>query len=457
MKIIIFGSGTYYHIYKSYLNKCNICFIVDNDKKKQGTKVDGIDVYAPDRVDYNSCEYIVIMVKENDNIRKQLLDLKVDKEKIITYLDIGKKILLLKLSVFSKGREITAQSWIDTNKCPRIMVLSHELSRTGVPVAMMHLTMLLKKMGYSVLLVSMKGGSLHEELEVNNIDYIKELQFLYRDYDFLRILKQFKMFVLGTVGLYGMIPLFSRLNKPIVWWIHESDYHFYLKNKAPGNDLKNVFYFAGGRRVLRVLQEYWKLENAEELLYFLPEIEHQKKHTNDKIIFSIIGTIGKRKAQDILLSALEKIPMEHIKKYEVLLVGTSSRRDCFDMAKNKPNVQYIGEMKQSELNDFYRKIDVLVCPSRDDPMPIVVTQAMQNEIPCIVSDQVGQAEYIQSGKNGYIFKSEDVIELARIMEDIIVNPAQLNQIGKEGKKIYEENFSEKRMQRQLLDIFKRLL
>ena len=127
------------------------------------------------------------------------------------------------------------------------------------------------------------------------------------------------------------------------------------------------------------------------------------------------------------------------------------------MAKNKPNVQYIGEMKQSELNDFYRKIDVLVCPSRDDPMPIVVTQAMQNEIPCIVSDQVGQAEYIQSGKNGYIFKSEDVIELARIMEDIIVNPAQLNQIGKEGKKIYEENFSEKRMQRQLLDIFKRLL
>ena len=39
MKIAVFGSGAYYQKYKHYLCKCDIQYIIDNDKEKQGKEV----------------------------------------------------------------------------------------------------------------------------------------------------------------------------------------------------------------------------------------------------------------------------------------------------------------------------------------------------------------------------------------------------------------------------------
>ena len=36
------------------------------------------------------------------------------------------------------------------------------------------------------------------------------------------------------------------------------------------------------------------------------------------------------------------------------------------------------------MGDLYKEIDCYVCASRDDPMPIVATEAMQNNVPVIV-------------------------------------------------------------------------
>lgn len=463
MKIAVFGSGAYYQKYKHYLCKCDIQYIIDNDKEKQGKEIDGITVYAPDEVDYNQCVYIIILIRESVEVRAQLLKLGIAENKIISYFDIGEKILCVPLTIKSQKSNITIEKWFEKSKTPHIMLVSHELSRTGVPVALMNLAILLKKMKYSVLLVAIKGGNLHNELEDNDIAYISEFELYFKNASFWKNAGKMDLFILGTVGLHYIIPEFAGLGKPVIWWMHESDPRGYETYKRPVNYFKNIFYYTGGKRVDNALRKYWGITTAKELLYYLPEKECKDKRRNKEVIFAIIGSFVKRKAQDILVSALERIPAVYDDKYKVMFVGNVSSNmetyynDLKIIEEKHSNIEFIGEMSQTELEDLYGLIDVLICPSRDDPMPIVVTQAMQHGITCIVSDQVGQKEFIQSGKNGYVFENENSEELACIIKNVIDNPIEWKKMGEKSRIIYEEKFSEQRMRLQLMEIFNQVL
>lgn len=110
-------------------------------------------------------------------------------------------------------------------------------------------------------------------------------------------------------------------------------------------------------------------------------------------------------------------------------------------------------MSQKELARAYRDIDVLACPSRDDPMPIVVTQALMYGKTCMVSKHVGQMEFIESGVNGFIFETEE--ELAGQMAWVVDHKEKLYEIGKRGRRIYEQNFSEEIMEKKLAEFWKK--
>ena len=94
----------------------------------------------------------------------------------------------------------------------------------------------------------------------------------------------------------------------------------------------------------------------------------------------------------------------------------------------------------------------MVCPSRDDPMPIVITQALQNGIPCIVSDAVGHMEYFSEGKGGSVFQSENVKELAKYISEYVGNKELIIQKSKEAKRIFTDHFSESAMRENLTHI-----
>lgn len=108
--------------------------------------------------------------------------------------------------------------------------------------------------------------------------------------------------------------------------------------------------------------------------------------------------------------------------------------------------------------DFYRQIDVLVCHSRDDSMPIVVTQTMQIGIHCIVSDQVGQSKYIDKHGGGEIFASEDVVALAELLIKFAeLSEDEMEQYGKDAEKIFEQYFSECVMRKNIEKILSDLM
>jgi glycosyltransferase involved in cell wall biosynthesis len=393
------------------------------------------------------------MIMQYKVVSEQLITLGVPAEKIKSYHDL-RRLCGLTAKVMTPQGNINICEWKRRCTEKSILVCSHEFSRTGVPVALMHVCIMLKEMGYHVLFTALLGGTFEQELQEKEIDYLTDLELFYEDKQFLNELKMFDLFFLGSIVTSKFGMEIATFNKPVVWWLHESDINAYHNFKLVMAE--NISYFAVGKRVVKRFNEFYPKGHIKELCYFLPDADYVGRSKSNKITFAVIGSINRRKAQDIFVEAIKHIKPELVERAQYVIVGAYRTSDFyFDLQselENNPNLVWIDEMSQEEVKQFYKSVDVLVCPSRDDPLPIVVTQALQNGIPCIISDEVGQSEYIIKGKGGMVFPSENVKMLADAMTQYIENEQLIEKSNVEAKKIFESHFSEQKMRGNLEQI-----
>lgn len=91
--------------------------------------------------------------------------------------------------------------------------------------------------------------------------------------------------------------------------------------------------------------------------------------------------------------------------------------------KNKyENIAFMGWCKKEDVIRYIQKVRALVFPSLwYEGAPLVIMEMMQYGIPCIVSDISSAVEKVDDGRNGYIFKSNDVGALMQAMNKIMEN------------------------------------
>ena len=89
-------------------------------------------------------------------------------------------------------------------------------------------------------------------------------------------------------------------------------------------------------------------------------------------------------------------------------------------------------------------------------MPAVCTEAMMHELPCLVSDAIGTAAYIQEKKNGLLFQNGNIEELARQIVWCVEKRQELTLIGKKSRKIFENNFSMDIFEKNLLEVIENI-
>ncbi|WP_434290102.1 class I SAM-dependent methyltransferase [Clostridium botulinum] len=87
LKIIIFGVSNGYESLKCNINfdKAEILALADNDIKKQGGIINNISIISPNKIYSYNYDYIVIASQYYSEIQKQLLDMGVQLQQIISY------------------------------------------------------------------------------------------------------------------------------------------------------------------------------------------------------------------------------------------------------------------------------------------------------------------------------------------------------------------------------------
>lgn len=455
LKVIIFGTGNYYRLSKKYIDMNHVIGFVDNDSDKTGTFLDGKEIMAPEDADFDKCDYVLVLIMRYQDILKQLSGMGVAEDKIKLYPDLN-DLFEVRPKIYSEGLAYELKRWISIRQEKKVLLVCHELTRNGVSVVLMHVARILRKMGYRPLMSALLEGELIEELRENDIDYIPQINMLYGSRLFVELIQEMEFVIVGTIGIADVARRIANTDVPIVWWIHESNDKDFRDFPLVVRD--NVLYYAGGKRVVECFKRHYRQLQIEKMLYCLPDNSVKKKAEDDVFRVGIIGLIYSRKAQDIFVEAVKSISSKKKIGVSFEIVGKYLEPviDLDEVLRENPEIRYVGEMSQWELSCYFADLDLLVCPSRDDPMPVVVTQAMQYGIPCIVSDQVGQSEYIVDGENGFVFSSEDVEDLKEKIIYCIENKNDLKNIGKESRKIYERYFSENAMEKSLWKIVKRI-
>lgn len=89
---------------------------------------------------------------------------------------------------------------------------------------------------------------------------------------------------------------------------------------------------------------------------------------------------------------------------------------------SQPWLSRAGPVSQIELAGIFQKAAVLVLPSWEEAFGLVVPQALNCGLPCIVSDRVGAADVITNRINGSVFPAGDAAALAGEIAWWIQNP-----------------------------------
>lgn len=444
MKYIIFGTGEYYKRYKRWFAGEDVVCLVDNSIEKQHTMIDGIEVYSPEEAVSCSYDYIIILSFYAKEMRDQLEGLGVARERILVFFDLYK---LMSDKAFERTWYGQTEEEIIKNKKEAVLLLETDLELQGGPAnVLLRMARILKKNGYNPVVGSMQDGPMRTALLAAEIPIVIDPSLQVKQMVDIEWTHGFRKVICNTIG-YNVFVSKRDLSTPVVWWLHDSAFFFdgvdreLIKNM----DFSGLEVFSVGKVPMRAIQQIVPKLPVKELLYGIEE--------ECKVVFIVLGYIEWRKGQDVLVEAISLLEDSVRKNTKFYLVGNDSSemaKEIKSQISSIPEISMTGQLFGDEKNAFMNYADVLICPSREDPMPIAVAEAMMLGKMTIVSNASGIADYIDDGVNGFIFNSEDSYMLADKIRFCVNNIEKLKVMGEKSRKIYEKYFSMNTFEKEIM-------
>ncbi len=133
-----------------------------------------------------------------------------------------------------------------------------------------------------------------------------------------------------------------------------------------------------------------------------------------RIVFA--GQLTLRKGVRVLLEAASLL--RDSQPLELDLYGPIAADIAPDLARyrGRPWIRTHGAVSQATLAAAFQSAALLVLPSWEEAFGLVVPQALNCGLPCLVSDRVGARDLIEPRRNGAIFPVGDAAALAREMQ-----------------------------------------
>lgn len=132
-------------------------------------------------------------------------------------------------------------------------------------------------------------------------------------------------------------------------------------------------------------------------------------------LFLFVGSGFARKGLD---SAIDALAMSARPAYRLAVVGTDRHAARYGerarQAGLAERVRFLGG--REDVRPLYAAADCLILPSRYDPFPNTVLEALAMGLPALVSSRCGAAEVVEPGANGWVCEADDPAGLARLMQ-----------------------------------------
>lgn len=446
MKIVIFGTGKYYQKRKEKISAdTEIVAFIDNNPQLNGKRMDGIQIFLPYKINQISYDKIVLMSVNEKEMREQLFCLDVPEWNIWSWEQLNSEMW------HGTFRLYAGNTQLKKNK-KKVLIISTELNYNGGTLAAFYAAFALQSRGFEVVLAAQNGNSELIREIVNsgmNVMLCQGLPYL-KDEEKMFI-KQFDMVI---VNVFQMISCACEISKilPAMWWIHEpSDMYKSITEKFSSymdmDQMKMLCIYAVSSIAKRNFNHYFHGRIQKTLFYGIPDQRKSDMPGEKKgyLVFAMIGAVCPIKAQDVFVQAAQALSGDNRKNVQFWIIGSIGNDGYSDKIRETVSedmsFKLWGELTRSEMQEMYRKIDIVISPSMEDCLPVVVTEGMMLQKVCIVSDHTGSADFIEEGVNGFIVPAGSVAGLKEKMEWVINHKEQHEAIGKKARETYEKYFA----------------
>lgn len=156
--------------------------------------------------------------------------------------------------------------------------------------------------------------------------------------------------------------------------------------------------------------------------------------TLGRLRIGFIGGLSEHKGAHVLIAAFRRLPMSLplvLRIYGRTDLNPRYHQRLLKLADNDPRIHFLGTFPNDQINPILSELDVLVVPSIwYENTPLVIYSAQAARCPVIATNLGGMSEVIKHDRNGLLFESGNVEELARSIERVAQDRDLLDQLAK---------------------------
>ena len=178
--------------------------------------------------------------------------------------------------------------------------------------------------------------------------------------------------------------------------------------------------------------------------YIYPPLTWKGRVTSRRDNFILtVSRVSREKNLEALIKALPLIS----KKYSLVVAGGISEESYLEELKTlaehlgvQERITFRGRVSRNRLKKLYSSASIYVSTAKYEPFGLSIIEAAYHRLPIIMdsSSLVGAGELFINGKSCIRVNVDSRLELAKAVNEMLLNPAQSRLLGEEGKKIAEE-------------------
>lgn len=190
-------------------------------------------------------------------------------------------------------------------------------------------------------------------------------------------------------------------------------------------------------------------------------LSHRKRNSNSPHILFLSNLI-ESKGCLILLDAC-KILRDNGLMFSCDVIGgetseISSERFLKEIHNRALNdtVIYHGRKYGDEKDRYWAEAEIFAFPTFyfNECFPLVLLEAMEKGIACVSTIEGGIRDIIDEGKTGYVVQKKDPESLANVLKKLLQNPELRYNMGAEGRKKFEQYYTEEQFEHKILECLK---
>ncbi|HVK18927.1 MAG TPA: glycosyltransferase family 4 protein [Fimbriiglobus sp.] len=153
-----------------------------------------------------------------------------------------------------------------------------------------------------------------------------------------------------------------------------------------------------------------------------------------------IGKEFRRKGGEVLMTAFRRVRSQ-MPNARLQIIGPIEHLEVEEGVENLGRLSKDDPAQNRRLLAAYDEADVFCLPSRLDPFPTVVREAMCYSLPCVTTNIWALPEMVLDGETGFLVPPDDVDALAGRLLRVLRDPDLGRRLGEAGRQRVQQHFT----------------